>query len=203
MSLSLARPTFCSAAPAAVRALLVPLLALASLTAAVPHAAAQDNSPPAPTIQVMHRPPEAAQLPVPGALMALSLELANSKDIETKVRLVGSRDGRFMDIAFPLGTLNNADRAQFALSVPAPLGVMTYQFIVHQPNGSLTTSARYIIKRPCIQNFRVEVAPDDPNAAVKQQLGTMIAKSKSLERETHNLDGALKILEDLSVSLKQ
>ena len=167
---------------------------------------AQEQQPaPPPSIhaQLGHRPLEIAKLPLPGSLMPITVELTNSRDIETKIRLVGSRDGRFMDIAFPIGTLNKADRAEFILSVPAPLASMTYQFIVHQPDGNLTTSARYLVRRPCIQNFRVEVAKDDPNAEVKQKLGALIAKSKVLERDTQNLETSLKLLEDLSESLKQ
>ena len=69
--------------------------------------------------------------------MQLTVELVNSRDVEAKIRLVGSRDGRFMDIAFPLGALNKLDHAEFSVSIPAPLAAMTYQFVVHQPDGSL------------------------------------------------------------------
>ena len=165
--------------------------------------AQQEAAPQVVHAHINHRTPDVAKLPLPGSLMPITVELDNSRDIETKIRLVGSRDGRFMDIAFPLGHLNKVDHAEFSLSVPAPLAAMTYQFVVHQPDGTLTTSARYMIKRPCIQNFRVEVAQDDPNAKVKQELGTLIAKSKTLERDTQNLDASLKILEELSSSLKK
>ena len=154
-------------------------------------------------MQVGHRQPETAKIPLPGSPMTLTVELVNSRDVEAKIRLVGSRDGRFMDIAFPLGALNKLDHAEFAVSVPAPLAAMTYQFVVHQPDGSLSTSARYLIKRPCIQNFRVEVSEDDPNARIKHQLGTLMAKSKSLERDTQNLEAALKALKDITASLNQ
>lgn len=163
---------------------------------------AQDKQPQT-KLQVGHRSPLAASLPLPGALMPISVELVNSRDIEAKVRIVGARDGRFMDVAFPLGVLNRQDHAEFTVSVPAPLASMTYQFIVHQPDGTLSTSAKYTIKRPCIQNFRVDISKDDPNAKVKQELAGLIARSKSLERETTNLEASLKILEGLSESLKQ
>lgn len=154
-------------------------------------------------LQVGHRQPETAKVPLPGSPMTLTVELVNSRDVETKIRLVGSRDGRFMDIAFPLGALNKLDHAEFSVSIPAPLAAMTYQFIIHQPDGSLSTSARYLIKRPCIQNFRVEVSKDDPNARIKHELGTLIAKSKSLERDTQSLEAALKALKDITTSLNQ
>ncbi len=184
------------------------LLALAIVSAVLPYhvATAEPQATPAEspsTLQVGHRQPETAKIPPPGSPMTLTVELVNSRDVEAKIRLVGSRDGRFMDIAFPLGALNKLDHAEFSLNVPAPLAAMTYQFIVHQPDGSLTTSARYLIKRPCIQNFRVEVSQDDPNARIKHELGTLIAKSKTLERDTQNLEGALKALKDIKASLNQ
>lgn len=154
-------------------------------------------------LQLGHRQPDMAKIALPGSPMQLTVELVNSRDIEAKVRLVGSRDGRFMDIAFPLGSLNKLDHAEFSLSLPAPLAAMTYQFVIHQPDGSLSTSARYLIKRPCIQNFRVEVSKDDPSARVKHELGTLIAKSKSLERDTQNLEAAVKALKDITASLNQ
>jgi len=173
-----------------------------AIVSALP-ASAQDQPAARPTLSVRHRPAPITAVPIPGALMPITVELFNSKDIEAKIRLVGARDGRFLDIAFPMGMLNKQDNAEFTVQVPAPLAAMTYQFIVHQPDGSLTASARYMLKRPCIQNFKVEIAPDDPNARVKQELATLIAKSKSLERETTNLEASLKLLEDLSANLKK
>ena len=188
-----------------VRRLLLSLIPAVSLAASFSGLAAAQDAPAATTskLQLGHRQPEAAKVPLPGSPMQLTVELVNSRDVESKIRLVGSRDGRFMDIAFPLGALNKVDHAEFTLTVPAPLAAMTYQFIVHQPDGSLSTSARYMIKRPCIQNFRVEVSPDDPNARVKHELGTLIARSKSLERDTQNLEAALKSLKDISASISQ
>lgn len=177
------------------------LAILSTLVSLINPVQAQDAKPQ--KLQVGHRPPLSASLPLPGALMPISVELANSRDIEARVRLVGTRDGRFIDIAYPLGVLNRQDHAEFTVSIPAPLASMTYQFIVHQPDGTLSTSARYSIKRPCIQNFRVDIAKDDPNAKVKQELAGLIAKSKSLERETTSLEASLKILEGLSENLKQ
>lgn len=194
--------------PAAIASSIRPALLCAVIVAAATRPVSAADTEPAPAaapqkLQVGHRQPEVAKIPLPGSPMQLTVELVNSRDVEAKIRLVGSRDGRFMDIAFPLGSLNKLDHAEFSIAVPAPLAAMTYQFVVHQPDGSLSTSARYLIKRPCIQNFRVEVSQDDPNARVKHELGTLIAKSKSLERDTQNLDAALKALKDITTSLDQ
>ena len=175
--------------------------AAAALAVVLPVSAQEQQA--RPNLVVRHRPAPITTLPVPGALVPITVELLNSKDIEAKIRLVGARDGRFIDIAFPMGALNRQDQAEFTVQVPAPLAAMTYQFIVHQPDGSLSASARYVLKRPCIQNFKVDISPNDPNARVKQELATLIAKSKSLERETTNLEASLKLLEDLSTSLKK
>ena len=151
--------------------------------------------------EISHRVPEISAVPMAGALMPISVELINTREVEAKVRLVGSRDGRFMDIAFPIGALNKLDQPTYMLEVPAPLAAMTYQFIIHQPDGSLSTSAKYAIKRPCIQNFRVAVAKNDPNAKIKIILATLISRSKTLERENTNLETSLKILENFSANI--
>ena len=100
-----------------------------------------------PNIEIIHRPFESSAIPAVGTLMRLSVELANTYDIETKVRLVGSKDNRFIDIAFPRGALNNLDRPTFSVEIPSPIAAMTYQFIVHQRDGSLTSSRKFLLKR--------------------------------------------------------
>ena len=133
--------------------------------------------------------------------MRITLELTNTYDIETKVRLVGSKDGRFIDIAFPQGALNNADRPTFNIDIPSPIAAMSYQFIVHQKDGTLTSTPKYLIKRDCLQTFAVDVPESDQSAAYKREVGLLVAKAKSLERDTASLEASLKLLEDMKTSL--
>jgi hypothetical protein len=135
--------------------------------------------------------------------MRIQLELRNTVDIATKIRLVGSKDGRFIDIAFPKGALNDATHPVFFVEIPSPVAAMTYQFVMHQPDGSITTSNRFVIKRACIQNYAVDVPESSASAAYSREIATLVARSKQLERDTSSLEASLKLLEEMKVSMSR
>jgi hypothetical protein len=146
---------------------------------------------------------ETHQLPQAGTLMPVSVSIANSSDVDVKIRLVGSRDGRFMDIAFPMGVLNETDRPTYTINVPAPVAAISYQFVIHQKSGDLTLTDKYIIKRNCVQNFKVEVPETIPSAEYRKEVATLVAKARSLERDTRNLDTAIKLLDTLKKDIPE
>jgi len=160
----------------------------------IPRALAQDAKPP---IQVVHRPPDLQNLPQASPWLPVTIELRNTKDVNLKIRLVGSRDGRLLDITMPKGNLNVQDFPEYRVEIPAPMAAMSYQFVVHQPDGNLVTSQRFAVRRACVQNFRVEVTDTGADADFKRSVGELVAKAKGLERETLQLDASLKILEEL------
>lgn len=169
--------------------------------ALLPSCSAQQSSDASPAIAVVHRPLAPSSLPALGSPMAIEVELLNTFDIAAKVRLIGAKDGRFIDIAFPRGALNAVDRPTFRVEIPAPVAAMTYQFVVHQPNGSLSSSEKFTIKRRCIQNYKVTVPEDVPNTDFRREVSTLIAQSKTLERDTASLETSLKLLEDIKAAL--
>ncbi len=152
-------------------------------------------------IDVLHKAPDGKSLPTTANWMLLSVELTNTVSTDLKVRLVGSRDGRFMDVVFPSGALNAADRPTYQVEIPAPAATMSYQFIVHQPDGRLVSSRRFIIERPCIQNFKVEVTGSDSDSSFRKDVSQLVAKAKILERDRANYEAALKILEELKSNI--
>lgn len=133
--------------------------------------------------------------------MHIEVELLNTFDITRTVRLIGAKDGRFIDIAFPRGALNAVDRPTFHVEIPSPIAAMTYQFVVHQGDGSLTSSDKFTIKRDCIQNFKVAVPEDAPNAQFRREVSTLVSQAKILERDTASLEASLKLIEDIKASL--
>lgn len=159
----------------------------------------QPNQP----IRLRHQPTETHQLPPAGTLMPIAVQLENSSDVDIKMRLVGSRDGRFMDIAFPMGVLNTSDRPTYTIQIPAPVAAMTYQFITHQRSGDLTLSDKFIIKRNCVQNFKVEIPEGIPSAEYRKEMVGLVAKARSLERDTHNLETAIKLLDALKKDIPE
>jgi hypothetical protein len=163
-------------------------------------ALAEDSPPP---VVLQHKPIETHQLPQAGTLIPISVSLTNSSDVDFKIRLVGSRDGRFMDIAFPMGALNESDRPTYTINLPAPVAAMTYQFVIHQKSGDLTLTEKYIIKRNCVQNFKVEVPETIPSAEYRKEVATLVAKARSLERDTRNLETATKLLDTLKKDIPE
>lgn len=135
--------------------------------------------------------------------MPIAVHLENSSDVDIKIRLVGSRDGRFMDIAFPMGILNASDRPTYTIQMPAPVAAMTYQFITHQRSGDLTLSDKFIIKRNCVQNFKVEIPESIPSAEYRKELAGLVAQARTLERDTHNLETAIKLLDALKKDIAE
>jgi len=148
-------------------------------------------------LTIRHQPTETHKLPPAGTLMPVAVQLENSSDVDIKIRLVGSRDGRFMDIAFPMGVLNESDKPTYTIQVPAPVKAMTYQFIIHQKGGDLTLSDKFVTKRNCVQTYKVEVAENLPSAEYRKQMATLVAKARSLERDTQNLETAIKLIDGL------
>ncbi len=152
-------------------------------------------------ITMLHTVPLPAEIPPVGSLMRIRVSLTNTIDIESKVRLVGSKDGRFIDIAFPRGTLNASDLPSFAVDIPSPIAAMSYQFIVHQDDGTLSTSPKFVLRRGCIQNFKVEVPDEGASASFKRDMASLIAKANQLDRDNKSLDASLKLLEEMQNSL--
>jgi hypothetical protein len=133
--------------------------------------------------------------------MQIKVETINTVDITTKIRLVGAKDGRFIDIAFPKGKLNTVDHPSYTIDVPTPIAAMTYQFIVHQPDGSITTSEKFIVKRPCIPHFKIAEPDSASTAAYNREIATLVARSKELELETASLESSLKLVEEMKTAL--
>lgn len=152
-------------------------------------------------IGLLHRAPLPSTIPPVGSLMQIKVETINTVDITTKIRLVGAKDGRFIDIAFPKGKLNTVDHPSYTIDVPTPIAAMTYQFIVHQPDGSITTSEKFIVKRPCIPHFKIAEPDSASTAAYNREIATLVARSKELELETASLESSLKLVEEMKTAL--
>jgi hypothetical protein len=173
---------------------------LSTITPLVSVSVAQESDTPR-RITLVHQAALPSTIPPVGNLMQIKVETLNTVDITTKIRLVGAKDGRFIDIAFPKGRLNSADHPTYTIDVPTPIAAMTYQFILHQPNGSITTTEKYIVRRPCIPHFKVAEPDSSSTAAYNKEIATLVAKSKELELETTSLESSLKLVEEMKTTL--
>lgn len=154
-------------------------------------------------IQIVHQQPDARTLPAPAFMIPLVVEIRNSRSTDLKIRLVASRDGKIMDVALPQGALNPSDNPVYQIQVPAPTHVFSYQFVIQDKDGSITSSKRFVVRRPCIQNYKVEVPRDAADAEFKQGVGELISKAKLLETTTTNYDTSLKLLEQLKTLVSE
>lgn len=126
--------------------------------------------------------------------MRLRVVLKNTTNIQTRVRLVGSKDNRFVDLAFPSGRINQHSRVEYSLEVPAPLVGMVYQIVVHQPDGAVTTSKQFSIRRNCIEDFHIEIPATSNTQKFKTEVATLVSTAKRLEHESYALEQALEIV---------
>ena len=155
---------------------------------------------PAKPVQVSHRPLEANDIPPATTPMKIVAELKGSRLIDLTIRVVGSKDGKLIDVVMPTGQLNPADNAEYVLTLPAPIAAMSYQFVVHQPDGTITASKKFVSKRSCIQTFSVDDFKGEQDAEFKKKLSTLVSELKTLESNTLGYDEAYKILADIKGS---
>jgi len=166
----------------------------------IPEALAQESQAP---IQIVHSAPDLRLVETRQAWLPISVELRNTTDVNLTIRLVGSRDGRLLDLAFPKGALNANDNPRYEVEIPMPSAGMSYQFIVHRPDNTLVTSERFTIQRPCIQNFRTTVPEGSPDLEFKQKVGSLVSEVRLLEREISQLDAAHKALDELKRNIPE
>lgn len=133
-------------------------------------------------------------IPPVGHAMDIAVSLRNTINIQTKVRLVGSKDGRYIDLAFPMGKINKSGHPEYVLHMPAPLVAMSYQIIVHQPDGRVTTSKQFSIQRTCIEDFQIEIPSNSNTKEYKSEVATLVSTATRLEHESHALEQALEIV---------
>jgi hypothetical protein len=154
-------------------------------------------------IEIHHKAPLGQELPAPAQMMTIGVELKNTKSTELKVRLIASRDGKLLDVAFPPGFLNEIDNPLYQLKIPAPSAFLSYQFVVHESDGSLSTSQRFVVQRACVPKLAVDVPSDIPDAVFRKEVSDLLVKAKQRERDTQNYDTALALLTDLKSLAKE
>jgi hypothetical protein len=141
-----------------------------------------------------HVPMIDTDIPPVGHAMDIAVSLRNTINVQTKVRLVGSKDGRYIDLAFPMGKISKSGHPEYVLHMPAPLVAMSYQIIVHQPDGRVTTSKQFSIQRTCIEDFQIEIPSNSNTKEYKSEVASLVSTATRLEHESHALEQALEIV---------
>jgi hypothetical protein len=146
------------------------------------------------TIGINHSPPSAAELPAPGQPIKLTFQLSGTKNFELRVRALVNRDGKFLDVPFPAGSVDLKDSPTFTTTIHAPLQSIGYQFLVYTPDGSVVSSKQYSIQRKCRPNIELTQVPD-PLGDDPYLLSTV---AEGLEKEVRSYRTVERLLQDLT-----
>ena len=157
----------------------------------------------APAIEIYHEPPSGEELPAPAESLTLRVQIINTRDITMKMTAVISMDGRLTQVPLKNEYLNAYDHPEFSLSVSAPQGEMTYQFVLYLPDGTLLSSERYRIRRPC----RLDTTLADPKEITKlrgdDRLGAVVTLARNLKLHADAYTQAIALLQELKELIKE
>ena len=156
---------------------LVPLVFAAALCLliAVSGASAQD------ALRFVGKTLSEKDLPFTGYPLTVSMELEGTRNVSQRLHAVLVRDGRLTSVTLPEGYLNEFDRPQFDVEIPAPETVLSYQFVLEREDGSLLFSDRYSVARACLPDT-TPYRPDRGDQGDEQvRLRELVWSSKKLE----------------------
>ena len=149
-------------------------------------------------LQFAHQPLKGGDLPAPGDTVTVSVMIKNSRELELSMRLHVSRDGYLLDL--PLrGSIDSSDQIQYTTTVMAPLGELSYQFVLYnKENKPVRTSKRYVIRRKCIPDVNLtdlEVSITPETASVDPAL-TLLLRARGLESDLSYFQRAIDLIEE-------
>lgn len=148
-------------------------------------------------VNFAHTPPRPQDLPYPGQSITLYAYLTNTRETRFPLRVSMSRDGRFEEVIAKDAYLDKEDRPTYEITVPAPVGEMTYQMFLVNPDGNILPSPRFAVRRSCVP--QVELAQGEVPADVQgvDRLRRLVAESKGLENDLSGYNQVLRLLGQL------
>lgn len=148
-------------------------------------------------VSLLHNPAKPNELPFPGASLSLSVALVNTKDSQLILRGYLVRDGRLLETTLSDVSQDQNERLVFSTNIPAPLGELSYYFVLLGPKGVVTTSKKYSIRRECLPDISpIDISlPED--IEMKEKLVELQKNASGLQDEVQNYENVKKILEEL------
>jgi hypothetical protein len=150
-----------------------------------------------------HTPPYGTDLPFPGKLMSLEAKLLNTKQTNRKLRVLIVRDGRLLDLSTDGALLNERDIPTYKFTIYSPLAEISYQFILYNPDGTVTTSRRYSVRRDCLPNVELTGVKPDSELSADEKIAALAHQSRGLDRDLEAYERALGLLEELRTIIKE
>jgi hypothetical protein len=122
------------------------------------------------------------RLPLPGKSLTLRAYISGSRDIELPVKLIVELDGRAVTMN-TYGSRDEKDRIVYSAEIFAPQAELNYQFLLVNSDGSLTTSKRYLARRPCLPDVSLVGEDELQKINDSQNAVKLLGIAKRLERD--------------------
>lgn len=157
---------------------------------------------PAASVSIVHIPPKAESLPLPAKMLTLEVKLSGTNRTNRKLRALVVRDGRLIDVALGNAQRNERDEPIYKLAIYSPLAELSYQFILYNPDGSVTGSERYVLRRTCLPNIELTDTTVPTDAKNRDLIETLVRQSKGLDRDLESYEKVYALLEELKGLIK-
>ena len=159
-------------------------------------------------IALLHKPPRAETLPPPGQMIKLPLVLQGTQKFDYLIRVQVVRDGAFMDVTIPQGTLDEQDRPLYILSLPAPVRELKYRFLLYGDDRTiLGETEEFSANRLCAPLLSdvqlTDANQKSPDSDQGIETANQIAlRSRTLERHILAYETAIALLDEIDTVLK-
>jgi hypothetical protein len=123
--------------------------------------------------------------------------LKNTKDSERKLRAFIVRDGQMLDLSLPSSHYNQREEPYYEFVLHAPVGEILYLFLLYNPDGSITRSDRYFVRRLCIPELTPAPNQIDQTLSPDARLLELAVQTDRLGRDNKLYENALSLLREL------
>lgn len=178
------------------------------LVAAAPALLAQDiiQEVTAPSSPILHQAPQLSEIPAPGKIITLNMMLKDQRDLDLRVEILVTRDGKLMALPYSRSYLNEQDFATYEFNIYAPLAEASYLFVVYPRDSEPRTSRKYVIRRACLPKVDLtQLTPPLPDSQKGEldRMRELLDQAKGLETDLENYETALKLVKEIKAGVTQ
>jgi hypothetical protein len=153
---------------------------------------------------ITHQQLKEEDLRAPGQKISLKLALSGTRRFDYTLRALINRDGNFMDVMIPEGTLSIYDIPEYSLSVHAPRNYIEYQFFLYDVDGSIVASSpEFQANRTCSPALDISDYLDSTPENTERDVRTLAMEAAVYERQLLAFQEAIELLDHLDETLNQ
>lgn len=142
------------------------------------------------------------RLPLPGKSLTLRTYISGSREIDLPVKLIAELDGRAVTLN-TYGSRDDKDRIVYSAEIFAPHAELNYQFVLISSDGTVSTSKRYLARRPCLPDMTLVGEDELQKTNESQNAVKLLGTAKRLERDNDLYTTAEAQLRRLSALLSE